>query len=341
MLVLLALACTRSPDPEATAPATTAGASSTTSATSATSATTPGPAPTFEECFEMFAAEGPDYGQYSPELGHHCTGTNHQDISGIERVVFLGDSVTVGTPPTATDEVYRNLLADTLADTFGLTPPDDEWRTASVVESGDFASCAEWGARADDLMRDDDQILACFPEDKRALRTLVIVTVGGNDLFALTEGFHEGEETEALWEDTHEFMALVRDAVAWMTDPANVPGGVSVIFTNLYEYTDATGDMGSCPAARYMGFGDAIEDPALEEMVLWSMEEFMSIAVDTRTDMMFLLETFCGHGYHYDDPDSRCYRGPDAELWFDGTCIHPNPTGHAEIARMFQEIVDE
>jgi len=71
------------------------------------------------------------------------------------------------------------------------------------------------------------------------------------------------------------------------------------------------------------------------------MEEFMSIAVDTRTDMLFLLESFCGHGYNHDNPNSRCYRGPDAELWFDLTCIHPNPTGHRAIADMMMSVVRE
>ena len=71
------------------------------------------------------------------------------------------------------------------------------------------------------------------------------------------------------------------------------------------------------------------------------MEEFMSISVDNDTDMLFLLENFCGHGYNRDDPGGRCYRGPDAELWFDLTCIHPNPTGHQVIADMFMSVILE
>jgi hypothetical protein len=53
--------------------------------------------------FEPFVNEGAlviDYEQFDPIIGSHCKGTNHQDIIDIERVVFLGDSVTVGTPPT-------------------------------------------------------------------------------------------------------------------------------------------------------------------------------------------------------------------------------------------------
>ena len=34
-------------------------------------------------------------------------------------------------------------------------------------------------------------------------------------------------------------------------------------------------------------------------------------------------------------------RGPDAELWFDLTCIHPNPTGHGVLSDLFLDVVNE
>ncbi|MEQ9323824.1 MAG: hypothetical protein RIF41_31965, partial [Polyangiaceae bacterium] len=42
---------------------------------------------------------GPDYDQFMPVVDSHCLGTDHQDITNVEHVVFLGDSVTVSTPP--------------------------------------------------------------------------------------------------------------------------------------------------------------------------------------------------------------------------------------------------
>ena len=123
--------------------------------------------------------------------------------------------------------------------------------------------------------------------------------------------------------------------------PGQFPNGVHVIYTNLYEFTDATGDTSACPAAGLAGYGDAVTDPALEEMVVWSLEQYMDIAVQTQSDMLFLLESFCGHGYRRDDASGRCYRGPDAELWFDLTCTHPNPAGHRVIADMMMDVVLE
>ena len=305
-----------------------------------------------DSCFAEIAGDGttagPDYSLFQPTVGSHCQGTNHQDIQGVERVVFLGDSVTVGTPPSTEPEFYRNQVADDLAAEFGLERPNWFWQSVNpfdgvsyIQESGDFASCAKWGARTDDLMRDNAQVQNCLPEDKRHLKTLVVMTIGGNDLANLTQGFQEGRPVADLWDQTRESMALMREAVEWITAPGTFPNGVWVVFTNLYEFTDGTGDTGSCPAAALAGMGDAITDPALADMVIWSMEEFLSIAVDTRTDMLFLLESFCGHGYSRDDPNARCYRGPDTELWFDLTCIHPNPTGHRAIADMMMSVVRE
>ena len=311
-------------------------------------------APSFETCFADIGATeagagGPDYDQFAPVVGSHCSGTNHQDISGVERVVFLGDSITVGTLPTLDYDFYRNRLALELAAHFGLEAPDLFWQAVDLFsgttisqESGDFASCAEYGARTDDLMRDDDQVEACLPEDQRDKTTLVVMTMGSNDLAALAEDFvTSGKTHEELWTQTEEAMQLLRDAVEWIVTPGRFPNGVYVVFTNQYEFTDATGDVTACPLASLAGFEAAITDPMLEEMVIWSMEQYMAIATDTRTDMLFLLESFCGHGFNYDDTTGRCYRGADAELWFDLTCTHPNPTGHGELADMFLDTILE
>jgi lysophospholipase L1-like esterase len=70
-------------------------------------------------------------------------------------------------------------------------------------------------------------------------------------------------------------------------------------------------------------------------------EAFVEIAVDTQTDIIFLQEEFCGHGFNAANPEAPCYRGPDTEVWFDFTCIHPNPAGHARMAEMFEALVAE
>ncbi|MCA9718213.1 MAG: SGNH/GDSL hydrolase family protein [Myxococcales bacterium] len=304
----------------------------------------------FEQMYENGAdAVGPDYDQFELKLGSHCKGTNHQEIEGVERVVFLGDSVTVGSPPTEYTDFYRTRLANSLAARFGLQPPSIQWQyldlgdgMSAQQESGAFASCAKWGARTDDVVPASEQVANCFPEDKRALKTLVVMTIGGNDLSAIIQDGIEGVPLDMLWEDVELFIDYMRETIEWLSDPQQFPNGVYVVFANVYEFTDGTGELTACPAAASAGFDMPWEDPdAMNEIAVHANEQFVSIAGETGTDVIFMFEHFCGHGYKADDPAAPCYRGPGSENWFDLTCIHPNPTGHAAIEDLFLAVIDE
>lgn len=324
---------------------------------SSESGSTGEPPDTFVECFEgQFVNEAntlPNYDQFGPVLGSHCVGTNHQAIEDVERVVFLGDSITVGSRPTLPQQAYRAVLGDMLRDQYGLSygdalaeflwkAPDPFSGQVAQMTAGDFSSCAEWGARNDDLNGAGNQIETCFPEESLGLRTLVVMTMGGNDVSSLAQDAIDGVPMEQLWASTEAFVALEREAVEWLTTPGRFPNGVYVVFANIYEFTDGTGDVMSCDVSGLAGFDQPVPNPQeLTELILWANEQYMSIAVDTQTDMLFLLETFCGHGFGNEDPESPCYRGPGTPRWFDLTCIHPNPEGHGVIADNFMSIVSE
>lgn len=256
--------------------------------------------------------------------GHHCSGTNHQEISGVEKVVFLGDSVTAGTPPTPVEQYFRTLLETELRARFG--------------DSVEFADCSEWGARTDDYL--PRQIPRCFPgiEEKR---TLVLATMGGNDAFAAASRMLDGGSAADALEVLDRAIAHQRDAMRWFVDneAERFPAGVFVVVSNVYEFTDATSNLSSCPTADYLGFGGFI--PELRDGYIYLNEAFVEIAAETQTDILFLLESFCGHGFYAGDPENECYRGHAAQVWFDGTCIHPNPVGHRAIADLFLDVIDE
>ncbi len=301
----------------------------------------------FEDTFESGSVIRLDYDQFAPVVGTHCVGTNHQDIQDIERVVFLGDSVSAGTPPTDGSDFYRSRLADKLATRFDIEAPSDLWKSANMfggfpllADSGAFSACPQWGAKTNDLL--DPQVERCFPASSRDARTLVVFTIGGNDVAGLTKAGSSGVAHDVLWIRVHQFVEELRNALAWFREPGRFPNGVDIVFANIFEFTDATGDTNSCPAAETAGFGDPWQDPeALAEMVIWANEQFLKAAVDYDADMMFMLETFCGHGFKHDDPSGECYRGPDAARWFDDTCMHPNPLGHEMIAEKFDQIIAE
>lgn len=342
---------TGNPDPDTGAISSTGG-STTGGETGSTGADTTTGEPAVLDClFEPFVNKGAltvDYLQYDPTIGSHCKGTNHQDIIDIERVVFLGDSVTVGTPPSQLNDMYRSTLADALVERFGLSPPNDLWKqynpidgVALIQDSGDFSSCAKWGARTDDFS--DPQLIDCFPEDLRDKRTLVVITMGGNDLASIAKDGANGTPLDEVMVKADAFIELMREAVHWfIDDPEKFPNGVFVVFANIYEFTDGTGDLMSCPAAGLGGFDKPWMDvEALKQLVLGINERYMEIAVETQTDMIFMLENFCGHGFKAGDPAAPCYRGPNNKTLFDATCIHPNPDGHDLITDLFTAVIDE
>jgi hypothetical protein len=165
--------------------------------------------------------------------------------------------------------------------------------------------------------------------------------MGGNDTFAAATEVMETGTVHAAAEVLERAVGYQRDSMRWFRDNEDVmfPNGVYVITGNVYEFTDATGDMGSCPLAENLGFAGVI--PEIRDAYVYINEAFLEIAVETRTDSIFMLEQFCGHGFNAADPDNECYRGPDAQTWFDPTCIHPNTEGHAAIAQMFLDVVEE
>ena len=306
----------------------------------------------FEACYQdvfVNGFPGINYDGLNIPIGSHCLGTNVQDISDVERVVFLGDSVTVGTPPTQVGDYFRNELADSLADRFALSFGSNKglWQTPNVFDgtsvvqdSGDFSSCAKWGARTDDLIA-GNQLSDCYPEDTRDLETLTIITMGGNDLAKIAQESGEGAPAEVSWELAESAVAHMRESMEWLKDEGNFPAGHHVVFANVYEFTDGTGAVESCQLSGLAGFEPltSIGDALL--VIGWIEDQYARIAQETGSDFVFMFEEFQGHGFRSDDPEAPGYRGPGNANWFDLTCIHPTPTGHGAIAEMFLATVSE
>lgn len=292
-----------------------------------------------------------DYDSLGAVVGSHCMGTNHQDIVDIERVVIAGDSLAVGTPPTAAEQWWRNRLAAWLVAHFRLAAPGFLWQQADVVNgvalqqhSGDFWSCAKWGARTDDIFSPPhQQLVECNPEAERDKRTLIVMTVGGNDIFSWAQDMQAGAAIEDIQAAAEQAVADLEEAVRWVVAPETFPNGVYLVFASNFEFTDpdSGNDFASCPGAGIISMDVALVDSRLHEIARWVMEQYMRIAVETGTDMIFMGEQWCGHGHMNDDPAGRCYRGPGTALWSDITCMHPNGDGHAAIAEMFEAVIAE
>jgi hypothetical protein len=269
---------------------------------------------------------GPNYDQFNPEIGPHCMGTDHQKIEGVQKVVFLGDSITVGTPPYYT-KGYRFVLMQMLQDKFGAL---------------EFKNCSNWGDRADDLLLPDkQQILKCFDKLPETKRTLVIMTVGGNDMNHIAGDIVEGRGILHAMDEAKRTADLMDDAIKWFFVPGRFTNGIFVVYADVYEFTDGTGDLDSCLMAKTQGLSGVHTE--LNQPFNYLNERFMKLAVETGTDMVFMLEHFCGHGFCRDNKcanPSACYQ-PGSEMWLDVlTCIHPNDEGHNELAGMFKAVID-
>lgn len=280
------------------------------------------------DCFPQVAGSSdltPDYVQFSPTMARNCAGTNHQAILGVQKLVFFGDSVTQGTFPSRPEQYFRTLVTQGVRERFG----EDV-----VVEN-----YAKFGARTDDLLTaEQGQFRLAFP-DVEPLTTLVVFTIGGNDVFRWAEDFGRGKPQEDIDAMVERAITDLRNAMDWLMEPGRFPNGVYVIFSNAYEFTDGTGDVTACGLASTIGLREPW--PEGRGPLRRFAEAYMEIAVETQTDMVFLLESFCGHGLLAADETGPCYLGPETEVWFDVSCIHPNPAGHQQIADMVLAVVDE
>jgi hypothetical protein len=231
----------------------------------------------------------------------------------------LGDSITVGTFPTPANQVYRVLLSEKLKTL---------WPGVAVD------TCAVNGATTSDFFSGDNQITKCFPGPEPK-KTLVIFTMGGNDIAAMAKDKLGATAASAK---ADEVLANMKTTLEYLTDPTNFPNGSYVLFSNIYEYTDLTANLSSCPTGGLAGLsGEWIAGTATLTKL---REGYMKLAVDTKTDMIFLGEHFCGHGYNFADAKLQCYE-PGSSNWFDITCIHPTPAGHAEIVDLFWNTLTE
>lgn len=281
-------------------------------------ATTTGPT-TAAQCFAGIS-NGPvklNYDQFHPKMDS-CSGTHNQPIAGVERIVYLGDSITNG------DIISPKYVAT-------LTP-----KLQGLYPNAAVADCSKGGARNDDFLAGGNQLQLCFPSGVEPLKTLVVFTMGGNDIAAMAKNHMPIDQANAA---ADVMLQQLSDAVTWLKDPVHFPNGSFVVYSDVYEFTDTSGDLTSCPLAGAAGFNGTWAEGA--PVLTRINEQYMKIAVDTGSDMIFMEESFCGHGYKAADATLQCYRGPGATNYFDLTCIHPNAEGAGVIASLFFDTINQ
>ena len=240
-------------------------------------------------------------------------GTNNQDITGVERVIFLGDSITAALyiPPPWSTRIQGDLRA--------LWPG---------VEIHNYAV---GGAKTDDVY--NDQIGNIDTDSTK--KTLIMMTIGGNDALQVM-----GEDSEtSLAHMQEKFDNYLVPTIEFLTDAGNFPGGSFVILANVYDPTDGVGDFTHC------GLGVFAEDwPEVDELAATLNSWYLDLCMEKGIDMLDTYMLFAGHGFNNDDPENEFYCNrcePDCPCprWYDLTCIHPNADGHTSLAGFFYEMI--
>ena len=86
-------------------------------------------------------------------------------------------------------------------------------------------------------------------------------TAGGNDMFAFAQDLLEGGTVAQVDAEVDATIARFETAMAEIVAARpRFPNGLFVVFGNLYEYTDGTGDLSVCPNAELLGFDGVISE---------------------------------------------------------------------------------
>lgn len=237
-------------------------------------------------------------------------------------VIFLGDSITAGAGSWNDDEDYVRLLVNN-------TNAWPDWEGIDLsnrypgIDVIDVSKSGAWTGTVlnDQIGRFEEQCAIPFEGE-----VLVVITVGGNDLQSVLRdpsGVDERiEKTVVNW----------RKIAEYFLDEQRFPDGSTLLMANVYEPTDAVGQVGEC----FFGLNISFLLPSLHD----ANTQLRGLAEEAGFSVLDMRGTFLGHGFHYSDPTTPYYSEEDPSLWLANGCTHPNPRGHHEIRAMFWRAID-
>jgi lysophospholipase L1-like esterase len=170
--------------------------------------------------------------------------------------------------------------------------------------------------------------------------TLVIITIGGNDL---AYNFMALVDLQRLEKVAAKVKSKLEQVFKHFRDRTRYPDGVTLVISNVYDFTDG---MGSVPEGVQLNEVCAVLKMALPEhgaSMVRSLEVFNRRMDDfARQQNVLLLDlyaAFLGHGFNAGNKASKYYRPSDPSLWFQSDCIHPNAAGHAGIRALAWQVL--
>jgi hypothetical protein len=243
------------------------------------------------------------------------------------RVIFLGDSITAGSGASA-GLAYPDLLVANVSTEW---PEHDEIDLQSLYPDLDeVIDVSVGGATTASLLANQLPDLSGRVGESVVGQSIVVFTIGGNDMQgAMFDILANG--APAAQEAIASITGNLHSILDYFDDASRFPDGAYVHLSNVYEPTDAQGQVSSC----FFGIdlGDILEHFDAANAAI------RGVAVERGAAMVDLRGHFLGHGYFHDDEAVAPYHPDDPTLWFAPDCIHPNERGHHELRRLFHSVI--
>lgn len=258
------------------------------------------------------------------------------------RLIVMGDSISAGygtSDPTGSIYPYTPLAY------FGLLDVNDNsvWPTEMTTSlAAEFnvdggvptINVAVPGATTASMISSPDQRTSLDTKlfgssSSVSGQTIVVITIGGNDLVAQLESDLETASDSNAASNLANAISNIRAVINYFT-PAKFPDGVAIYLANVYDPSGGTGMLtGACADSISGGLDpNAVSDPYIEGILSNWESAYVSLATELNFSIVDAHGGFLTHGV------------TATNTYFYSDCIHPNNDGHNELRNLFFEAID-
>jgi lysophospholipase L1-like esterase len=256
------------------------------------------------------------------------------------RVIVMGDSISAGygtTNPSSGATPYPSLAYYSLLEANNDTVWPEE---TSVSLSAEFSTSnipivnvAVPGATTGSMISNPDQRASLdsklFTGGATSVsgETIVVITIGGNDLVAQLESDLTSGSDATATQNLTNAISNIRSVINYFT-AAKFPDGVAIYLANVYDPSGGTGMLSGACAQSIAGVNTPVSDKYIEGILANWESSYVSLGTELHFAVVDAHGGFLTHGVTATD------------TYFFHDCIHPNNEGHNELRNLFFEAID-
>jgi len=247
-----------------------------------------------------------------------------------QRIIFLGDSISAGIGASSAPLSYPRLLVENDESAWSGWGEQD---LESVYGDLEVISVAVSGARTDGLVR--EQLPAVSEEVGASVsgETIVVMTIGGNDMQAALLPMLRAEDKDAAYEEQiRPVINNFETIIDYFQDPVRFPDGAFIYMTNVYEPTDDGGQAGSC----FFGVDIGPALPSLKK----ANAAFRALAEAKATASVDRAGPRQGHCHSSGEDRVWSYDDADPSLGFADGCIPPGDGREHGVRRLIVTAIE-